>query len=220
MTENGTFDLESIILFFKKWFFLVMVFLLLGGVGGFGIAKYVMTPMYSSQSQIVIQQKHSGFTVSDVQSNIQLVNTYKMIIASPEVVGKVKKEMNLKLDRNTLSKQISIENSQDSQVLTVNVLAAKASEAKEINTLLLKETSYQAKRTLGVNGVRVLTAPTDGTLPVKPNVYLVTGIGILLGLFISILFILIWEFTHQTIRHEQDVQKLIDTPLLGNVDHF
>lgn len=220
MVENKVVDLESLILIFKKWFFLVMTFLILGGVGGFVIAKYVMTPMYSSQSQVVIQQKHSGFTVSDVQSNIQLVNTYKMIVTSPEVMGKVKEALNLEVDRNTLSKQISIENSQDSQVLTVNVLATKASEAKAINTRLLKETAYQAKRTLGVNGVRILTTPTFGKTPVKPNMYLVMGVGILCGLFISILAILLWEFTHQTIRHEKDVRNLIDVPHLGNIDHF
>ncbi|WP_163655524.1 YveK family protein [Listeria sp. PSOL-1] len=220
MIENRSFDLESLTLFVKKWSLLVLIFLVLGGLIGVCTAKYIMTPIYASQSQIVIQQKNAGFTISDVQSNIQLVNTYKMIVTSPEVIEKARKQLKLSISKSTLSKHISVENSQDSQVLTVNVLDANAKQAQKINEALLKETSIQSENILGVNGVRILTSPTQEKAPAKPNVYLVTGIGMIVGLFISMLLILLWEFTHQTIRNEQDVQKLLDISHLGNVDHF
>ncbi|MGJ8730995.1 YveK family protein [Listeria aquatica] len=220
MMGNKAIDLESVFFFIKKWFVLISVVTILGGVGGYMFTKHYIAPLYNSQSQIVIQQKNVGFTVSDVQSNIQLVNTYKMILTSPAVISKVHDELKLSENIKTVQKNVSVENTQDSQVLTINVLDKSPKQAKRMNDVILKQTSKQAKRTLGVSGVRVLTPPTENHVPAKPNKLLNTGIGMLIGIFLSSIFILFWSFAHQTIRNEEDVAKVLDSTYLGNVDHF
>ncbi|MBC1436412.1 hypothetical protein HB848_13810 [Listeria rocourtiae] len=221
--EQKTIELADFLYVLKKWFGLIIILCIVGAASGFVISKEFMTPIYESQSQLVIKQeqhKNDTTTTSETQSNIQLVNTYKIILVSPTVLGAVIKNLDLPESTEQLAKQILIENSKDSQVLTINVLNADRELAKQINQQLIKAATKESDKIMSANNIRVLTAPTENMSPVKPNQKLVIGVGFIVGLFVAISIIVIKETMRQHIRDEKELRTIIKATHLGNINQF
>ncbi|EUJ31567.1 YveK family protein [Listeria cornellensis] len=221
--EQKTIELADFLYVLKKWFWLIVILCIVGAASGFVISKEFMTPIYESQSQLVIKQeqhKNDTTTTSETQSNIQLVNTYKIILVSPTVLGTVIKNLDLPETTEQLAKQILIENSKDSQVLTVNVLNADRELAKQINQQLIKAATKESDKIMSANNIRVLTEPTENMSPVKPNKTLVIGVGFIVGLLVAISIIVIKETMRQHIRDEKELRAIIKATHLGNINQF
>ena len=71
----------------------------------------------------------------EVQSNIQLVNTYSEIVKSPRILDKVSKELNRKYSTSELSSMLTVTNQAESQLLNIDVVSksGKDSEKLQIN---------------------------------------------------------------------------------------
>lgn len=221
--EQKTIELADFLYVLKKWFWLIIILCIVGAMSGFVISKEFMTPIYESQSQLVIKQeqpKNNTTTTSETQSNIQLVNTYKIILVSPTVLETVIKNLDLPETTAQLAKQILIENSKDSQVLTVNVLNADRELAKQINQQLIKAATKESDKIMSANNIRVLTEPTENMSPVKPNKTLVIGVGFIVGLLVAISIIVIKETMRQHIRDEKELRAIIKATHLGNINQF
>ncbi|MBC2068136.1 YveK family protein [Listeria booriae] len=221
--EQKTIELADFVYVLKKWFWLIIILCIVGAASGFVISKEFMTPIYESQSQLVIKQgqhKNDTTTTSETQSNIQLVNTYKIILVSPTVLDTVIKNLDLQESTEQLAKQILIENSKDSQVLTVNVLNANRELAKQINQQLIKAATKESDKIMSANNIRVLTEPTENMSPVKPNKTLVIGAGFIAGLLVAIFIIVIKETMRQHIRDEKELRAIIKATHLGNINQF
>ncbi|MBC1887767.1 hypothetical protein HCA63_05290 [Listeria booriae] len=221
--EQKTIELADFVYVLKKWFWLIIILCIVGAASGFVISKEFMTPIYESKSQLVIKQeqhKNDTTTTSETQSNIQLVNTYKIILVSPTVLDTVIKNLDLSESTEQLAKQILIENSKDSQVLTVNVLNANRELAKQINQQLIKAATKESDKIMSANNIRVLTEPTENMSPVKPNKTLVIGAGFIAGLLVAIFIIVIKETMRQHIRDEKELRAIIKATHLGNINQF
>ncbi|GAA3319052.1 hypothetical protein GCM10020331_024350 [Ectobacillus funiculus] len=56
---------------------------------------YFITPIYQSSTQILVNQKKADNSIvqyNEVQTNVQLVNTYSIIIKSPAIFGSSEKK--------------------------------------------------------------------------------------------------------------------------------
>ncbi|WP_430535243.1 Wzz/FepE/Etk N-terminal domain-containing protein [Listeria rocourtiae] len=220
--EQKTIEFSEFLYVLKKWLWLVIILGGIGAISGFVIAKEFITPTYESKSQLVIKQenKKDTTTTAETQSNIQLVNTYKIILVSPTVLNEVIEELKLTKTTQQLAKQIMIENSKDSQVLTVNVLNENQEIAEQINQQLIKTAIGKSKEIMSANNIRVLTQPTENKVPVKPNKAMIIGIGFLGGIFIGLTIALLKETMRQSIRDEKELSHIIRATHLGNVNQF
>lgn len=89
---------------------------------------------------------------------------------------------------------------------TYNLLDEKRTQTQIIQAVNLGETSL----------LPVSPAPVP-TSPVKPNKQLNMAIAGILGLMLSILLAFLLEFLDNTIKDAEDVQKVFDLPVLGNI---
>lgn len=72
------------------------------------ISFFIMTPIYESSTQILVNQKQEGTAIqfNEVQTNIQLTNTYKVIIKSPVILEQVKEKLHLEETVQKLNKKL------------------------------------------------------------------------------------------------------------------
>ena len=100
-------DLSNIFKIIKKnwgiWLFIPIIFLLISLI----ITFLFMTPKYEATTQILINQKEKNkeLMAQEVQSNIQLVNTYSQILKSPRILDEVAKKDN-KYSSDEINNQI------------------------------------------------------------------------------------------------------------------
>src|SRR5699024_10762128 len=82
-----------------------------------------MTPKYSSSTQVLVNQKEtdSQMMSQQVQSDLQLVNTYSEMIKSPRILDKVSKNLKGKYSSNEILGMLTVSNQAESQILNIAV---------------------------------------------------------------------------------------------------
>ncbi|MCB5935977.1 hypothetical protein LI012_14330 [Caldibacillus thermoamylovorans] len=130
--------LKNTINVLKKYWWIILIFSILGGIIGKSLYGSGPAPTYSSNVLVFIENEQK----SDANGNYQVedygrfINTAAVIIKTPVVLNKVKESMNLKEDTNVLAEKISITNENSSKILNISVESDEARKSAELaNTL-------------------------------------------------------------------------------------
>ncbi|MGL5887001.1 MAG: YveK family protein [Leuconostoc suionicum] len=95
---NNVLELRQLWQIIRKHFLSIVVMAIIGAAAGFGIAKFVIAPTYSASTSMLVNRSADDTStatanLSDQQADVQLINTYKNLIISSNVLGAVSKEL-------------------------------------------------------------------------------------------------------------------------------
>lgn len=204
----------------KSWkliFTFVFVAVLISGILSF----YVITPVYQASTQILVNQKDSQdqLDFSRISTNIELINTYSVIIKSRAILEKVIEELEIEQSVETLYQNISINRDQNSQVFSVIVRDSNPGRAVDIANAVSKTFQKEIKGIMNVNNVSILTEAVlkDHPSPVKPvpliNIAIAIVVGFIMGVGVSFLI----AFLDNTLKDAKDIEAYLGLPVLGDV---
>ncbi|CAG9612111.1 putative capsular polysaccharide biosynthesis protein YwqC [Bacillus rhizoplanae] len=186
------------------------------------VSFFFMTPIYQTSTQILVnQKKQEGATVqyNEVQTNIQLTNTYKVIIKSPVVLDQVKEKLNLDMTTQALTQKIDVMNEKDSQVISVTVKDKDPKLARDIANTTAEMFKDEVAKIMNVDNVTVLSKAelAEHQSPIKPRPSLNIAIAFVVGLMASIGLAFLLEYLDNTVKKEEDIEALLGLPVLGVV---
>lgn len=217
-----TVDLSKLFTILKKnmkyLIVLPIVFLVLSMV----ITFIFMTPKYSSSTQILVNQKETDnqMMAQQVQSNLQLVNTYSEIIKSPRILDKVSKNLKGKYSSNDISGMVTVSNQAESQILNIAVENESREAASKVANEIANVFSKDVNKIMNVDNVSILSkADTNGT-PISPKPIINAVVGIFLGLIVALIIIFLKEMLDKRIKTEEDVEEILGLPVLGVIQKF
>ncbi|WP_394172460.1 YveK family protein [Guptibacillus hwajinpoensis] len=185
------------------------------------VSKYAITPVYQSSTQILVNQADSDniFDVNVVKSNIELINTYSVIIKSPLILEKVITELDLNRDFDTIYEQVTVSSQENSQVVVVTVEDEDPKTAVNISNSITKVFEDQIKKFMKVDNVNVLYPAKlkADPKPIKPQPLLNVIVAGLAGAFIGIGIAFTREYFDNTIKTEADIESKLGLPTLGAI---
>ncbi|WP_099361180.1 YveK family protein [Fredinandcohnia onubensis] len=186
------------------------------------ISFFFLTPVYSSTSQIIVNQsKNEQQTINtgEIQTNLQLINTYSIIIKTPAILDVVKEELNLDRSTGAINSQISVANEQNSQVVNITVQDTDPRMAADIANTVASVFQKEIVTIMNVDNVQVLSPAVvaENQSPVKPQPVLNMAIGLVVGLMLGVGLAFLLEYLDNTIKNEQDIEKLLELPVLGAI---
>ncbi|SFM27558.1 Capsular polysaccharide biosynthesis protein [Psychrobacillus psychrodurans] len=215
-----TISLQDIFKTIKKRFFLI-VCTTIAAIVISGIISFIfLTPIYQSSTQILVNQEKVDITTlnaQDIQTNLQLINTYNVIIKSPAILSKVIDDLGLDTTPTALNSKITVNNEQNSQVVNITVQDPDPKNAVDIANKTASVFQTEIKKLMKVDNVSILTPAflPDNPTPVKPDPWLNMAIAAVVGLMIGIGLAFLIEYFDTTIKTEQDVEDFINLPILG-----
>ncbi|GAB1793255.1 YveK family protein [Priestia megaterium] len=183
------------------------------------ISYFFLTPIYQSSTQILVNQSNSKKQVydsSELQTNLQLINTYNVIIKSPAILDKVIKKEKLEMTSQALGNLVSVSNEQESQVVNIIVQYKDPQKAADITNTIATTFQSEIKSIMNADNVQVLTKAQEGSL-VKPNPVLNVVIALLVGLMSGVSIAFLLEYLDNTFKKEQDVESHLGLPVLGAI---
>jgi len=83
-----TISLKELFQTLKKRLWLIVLITIIAAIISAVISFFVITPTYQAKTQILVNKTKSDeqlYTGNEVQTNIQLINTYNVIITSPAI---------------------------------------------------------------------------------------------------------------------------------------
>lgn len=204
----------------KRWKLLVSITLfaaLLCAV----VSYFVLTPIYQASTQILVNQKNTNnqLDASLLRSNIDLINTYSVIIKSPAILEKVIDELALNQNVEELNKSIEVNSENNSQVISLTVENPNAMKAVQIANAISETFQKNIPGIMSVDNVSILAKAElkEQPVPVRPDPLLYTLIAVVAGLMIGIGLAFTLEFMDTTLKVDEDVAVYLGLPVLGTI---
>lgn len=217
-----TYSINQLVNILLKRTKLILFWGLLGIVVAAGITFFAITPKYSSQAQLVVTLPQKENTnVNDVNSNLQMINTYKDFIVSDLVLNQVedrlKSDYNMNMKPEQIKSSISVSQNQNSQMFSIIAKSTKASEAANIANTVATIFKENAKDVLNVDRITIISNAVIDTTPVSPNHKLLLLIGLAMGIIIGIIFAIVFELMDRTVKDSQFIVEELGFTILGTV---
>ncbi|MCY8939255.1 YveK family protein [Peribacillus frigoritolerans] len=216
-----TISIQDIFKTLKKRWKLIMLLTLISALVSGSISYFLLTPIYQSSTQILVNQKQSvnQLDSTQIRSNIDMINTYSVIIKSPAILEKVIDELELDQSVDQLSQKITINSQENSQVFSLTVQDSNSAKAVEIANTVSSIFQNEIKDIMKVDNVSILAKAEvkENPTPVKPNPLLNIAIAVVVGLMAGIGLAFLLEYLDNTIKDEDDIERLLDLPLLGSI---
>jgi capsular polysaccharide biosynthesis protein len=215
-----TISLKELLETLKKRLLLIVSITVIAAIISGVVSFYFLTPIYQASTQILVNQKEdkqSLYNSNQVQTNLQLINTYNVIITSPAILDIVSEKLDLDMTAAELKGKITVGSENDSQVVNLSVQDPDATVAAQIANKTAEVFQKEIKDIMSVDNVSILAKAdvAENPSPIKPPPLLNVAIAIVVGLMAGVGLAFLLEYFNNTIKNEQDIEKILGLPILG-----
>src|SRR5699024_10885402 len=185
---------------------------------------FLVTPKYQSSTEMLVSHSSDSttqnMTQQDINTSIQLINTYSDIIRNDVILDPVIEELDLDMTAKKLRENISVQTENNSHVFSIQVQNENPYHASEIANTTADFFQKEIYENMNVDNVTVISNAVPYTNPISPNNLLNIVIGILLGGMIGIGIVFVFEFTDNTVKSAEYVEETTGWTNLGQITVF
>lgn len=183
---------------------------------------FVAVPEYSSTTQLLVNRTQQSEVIqqSDINTNVQLINTYKDILKGPVILDEVRDELDLELSHTELSNKISISSQDNSQVFNIQVSDGNPYDAATIANTTASVFKENLPEIMNVDNVSVISEGIPNETPISPNNVLNLAIGLVLGGMIGVGLAFLFEFMDNTVKDEKFIVEELGWTSLGRISEM
>ncbi len=217
------FNIIDFLKYYLGKIILVILFVFIGLAGSYIYTYYIQVPVYQSQTSLVLAKTDGGnntITQNEVNLNKNLLSTYRQIVKSRRILDTVID--NLKLDTNyqELSKQVSVNNVSDTELILISVVNEDKRVSRKIANEIAKVFKKEIIDIYNIENVSIIDKALVSKEPHNVNVVKQFVLGAGLGFVLSSMIVVIWFYLDDTIKTEEDIEKKLGLPVLGSVPKY
>lgn len=188
-----------------------------------GFTFFIATPEYSSTAQILVNRKTEsteGIQLTDINTNVQMINTYKDIIKGPVILNSVNEKLESDLTTAQLSEKIEIMTKDNSQVFSLTLTDKSPFTAAEIANEVSTTFQNEIGNIMNVENVTIISEAIPNNHQISPNNPLNLAIGLLVGLMLGVGAAFLLEFMDKSVRDERFVTDELGWVSLGSISEM
>ncbi|KKK36625.1 capsular biosynthesis protein [Mesobacillus campisalis] len=216
-----TVNLVQLFTILKKRWKIIVLLTLTATILSAAVTHYVLVPAYQGTTLILVNQKTSEnqIDLSQVSDNVELINTYSVIIKSPVILKKVIEDQNLSQSVEQLNQKITITSQEDSQVFSLTVEDSNPETAVKIANSVSTTFQREIPGIMKVDNVSILAEAElkENPVPVSPNLLFNLVAGFVVGALAGVGIAMLIEMLDNTLNNDQDVAACLGLPVLGSV---
>lgn len=215
-----TVKLSELLKILKKRMALLAISLLTGIIVAVLVTVFLLTPKYQASAQLLVNRAREGnpnVQWNEIQTDIQMINTYKTIIKGPVILNEVRERLGTELTAEELSKKIEIVTEQNSQVFSIKVLEDNPYTATDTANTISTVFKEKIGGIMSVENVTIISDAALNAKQVSPKMLVNVIVGGIIGLLIGIGVSFLLEFMDKTVRDEQYIKELLGWTSLGSI---
>ena len=218
-------DLKELFnIFWHKKIQILLIVLIFGVIGVIYTMGFV-TPMYSASTTLVLASSgknenlpDTGITTStatEVTVNSKLVSTYSELVKSKNILRQVISNLNMKIEEDTLRKNITVSSVKDTELIQITVKNEKPSYASQIANEIAKVFTEKVKDIYKIENVQIVDEAEVPNEPSNINHKKDVAIFALIGLVVSIGYVLLLNMLDTTVKTPEDIEEGLKLPVLA-----
>ncbi|XMB85747.1 Wzz/FepE/Etk N-terminal domain-containing protein [Mycoplasmatota bacterium WC44] len=203
----------------RKWYVILVVVSITGGLGSLYI--FNMEDEYTSSASMIVEvsnENQSDYT--DILMGQKLVSTYKEVLKSDRVLGRVIHELDLDYSVEELRNLLNITSVGDTVILKISTTTTSKVKSFNIVTKTTDILIELSKEFDSLDNIEILDTAKVAVIPDSNNSMMYLIISIMLGGMLSVLIIFIIEFTNTKVRTETDVENILGLSILGVIPEY
>ncbi|EUJ18733.1 capsular polysaccharide biosynthesis protein, putative chain length regulator [Listeria grandensis FSL F6-0971] len=218
-----TITLKEILEVLRKNIWIIIGCMILLAAGSFAYLNFLVTPKYEATSQVLITQSAQGQNTavqnSEIQANIQMVNTYAVVIKSPRILKIAAKEISPTMTLEALASKVSVDSVQNSQVINIHVVDDNPEAAIRIVQIVTKNFLKETADMMKINNVELL-ADAYTAKKISPNVKLGMLAGMLAGLVVGVIISFGRRMFDERFKKEEEITSRLQIPVIGTIGNI
>lgn len=206
-------NLVEIFRLLKRNLISIIVSAVLGATVSYAFMNYFVEPTYQSQSQLIVNQQSNqeqAIQYNEVQTNIQLINTYRDIILSDIVLEGAVEELNLPVSAQSLRSSVVVEQANNSQSFRIRAQANSTQLAQDIVEGVSQQFIETLESVYGdeITSVHILSNASYNPNKVAPSTLTYLLIGAILGVLINLIVIIVREINDKTLKDDKLLMEI------------
>ncbi|MFZ2304484.1 MAG: Wzz/FepE/Etk N-terminal domain-containing protein [Streptococcus suis] len=203
----------------RKKFLILLTAILTTGLA-FAYSAFLVTPQYDSTTRLYVVNQSSDngavITTQDLQAGSFLVQDYKEIILSQDVLKNVTTTLGITDD---IKEKITVNIPVDTRILSITVRDSDPDQAATIANTLRDEAAKKIIEVTKVSDVTTLEAALPAENPSTPQTKRNLVLGFVVGAFLATALVLALEVLDDRVKRPQDIEEGLGMTLLGVVPH-
>ncbi|WP_025685123.1 YveK family protein [Paenibacillus maysiensis] len=207
----------------KKRLWLIAIFVILSCVTTYFVSDNVVKPVYSASSQLLVNHisgKQGSNNLNDVNTSLNLVESYKQILTSPKIMeAVVTAHPEFGLTQQKLAEKLQVKTSDKSQVIGLTFEAGSYSQAAAVVNAVTQKFVQAVPGLMELNNVKILNEadPRANPDPTNGNPLMNIAISFLVSLMIALGTIVFLESINGTLRTEKEADADIGIPVIASI---
>lgn len=182
---------------------------------------YIVAPQYSSTTQLLVNLEYSEENPSqgnNINQNLQLINTYTELIKGPAILNEVRENLGSDLSTEQLASKIAVISPEGALVFSITVTDEDPYAAAELANEVASTFQNEVGNIMNsVENVSITYEAVPKLDPISPNLSYNAMLGLLIGITVSMGFVLIQYFMDGTLKDEKFVSDSVGWNNLGEI---
>ncbi|WP_029176029.1 YveK family protein [Streptococcus suis] len=212
--KNEQIDLMNVVRFLRTHLFKIIIFGLTGAVIMFGYALFMVTPKYSSTTQLLVTRNETIEQQSyqnETRTNLEMIPTYKEILMSEPVLDEVVKEVGGQVSVGRLKSNLTFNHPDEkSQTFTLSLKWDSPAEAQRILTVITEKFTQVLQTIYGdnISKVVVLSKASYSAGKTEPNLKKYALIGAVIGVVLTLAQALYMMLADNTVTNTEFIESM------------
>lgn len=201
----------------RKWSIIVLIGIFTAAIG-FSYANYFITPLYRASSCMLIDLRnsvHEDLSAEQVSIAQKYVTTFAYVINSNTVLDPVIEKLDLDESSSTLASKLQVSEVEDTFLIKVSIDYPDKKEALAIIEAIGEVAPGVINEQITAGYIIEIERPAVSGSPVSPNIAKYTMLGGFAGVVLSAGIIIAFQLFNNKIRSANDLQTMLDLPILG-----
>lgn len=203
-----------------NWKYLLLAFFM-GAVIMAGYYGLFVHDTYMATTELYITNNDSVISFQDLQIGSALTEDYKNIIVSRTVLNRVIDDLKLDVSVDRLRDLISVSNPTGTHIIRTSVTTTDIETSKSIANDLLNVSIDQIYQIVGTGKPTIIDySEAEAVRNVTPSLVKYILIGGFVGALLVAAIITIAVMMDNTIKNDDDVERLLHLPVLAAVPYY
>ncbi len=226
-SDSFTIDLVQLMraLWHRAW--IIALAGVLAAAIGFGYSAFMVKPQYSSS--IMLYVNNSSFSLgttsfsissSEITAAQSLVKTYGELLNNRTTLERIIDKTGVPYTAHELSKMITSESSNGTEIMRVTVTGKDPYEASKIANCIAEVLPMRIAEIVDGASMEVVDSAIPNLNKVSPNITKYTALGMILGVLLSTVVLAVMAMRDDTIYDEEYVLQTYDYPILAKIPNL
>lgn len=222
--EEIEIDLSRFFTEIRKKIKFIILLAIIGALIAFFYTIFFVDNKYASSSDIYLKTNTTDTGTLDynaLNANSKMINNYMAIIKGDSVLDEVTKELKLENKGSDFVKSvISVSNETNTEIIKITAITENPNLSRDIVAETVTQFITYVKDKIDVKNIMVLNQAKVNETPISPNITKNIGLGVLLGIMISVGIVTLRFILDKRLHTKDDVEAYLEIPVLAEIPYY